>query len=116
MRLKETVIDQAFVALSDPIRRSILQQLAKGESRVTQLAAPFSISLNSVSKHIRLLERARLVRRRKRGREHILSLHPRGLDEVSAWIKNAQTYWVSKLDALDELLKHEDRAPRRRRS
>ena len=71
-------LDHTLIALADPTRRAILQRLSKGEARVTELAAPFDISLNSVSKHIRILERADLVRRRVSGREHCrsLSLHP----------------------------------------
>ena len=69
-------LDQILVALADRRRRAILQRLAHGEARVTDLARPFAISLNSVSKHIRVLERARLVRRRRAGREHLMSFNP----------------------------------------
>jgi DNA-binding transcriptional ArsR family regulator len=103
-------LDQTLLALADPTRRAILQRLSKGEARVTELAQPFSISLNSVSKHIRMLERAHLVRRRVAGREHLLSLDPRPLDEVAAWIETQRSLWTARLDALDELLRAEDRA------
>ena len=73
-----------MVALADPTRRAILQRLAQGEARVTELARPFAISLNSVSKHIRMLERARLVHRRRAGREHLLTFNPAPLDEAAA--------------------------------
>src|ERR671911_1962612 len=69
-------LDQTLMALADPTRRAILQRLSRGEARVTELARPFAISLNSVSKHIRVLERAKLVRRRRAGREHLMSFNP----------------------------------------
>ena len=103
-------LDQTLLALADPTRRAILQRLSQGEARVTELARPFDISLNSVSKHIRMLERARLVRRRREGREHLLSLDPQPLDEVAAWIEQQRTLWTARFDALEALLEAEDRA------
>jgi DNA-binding transcriptional ArsR family regulator len=108
-------LDRALAALADPTRRAILRRLAEGEARVTALAEPFAISLNSVSKHIRMLERARLVRRRRAGREHILSLDPHPLDEVARWIAAQRELWASRLAALDALLQEEDRARRKPR-
>jgi DNA-binding transcriptional ArsR family regulator len=104
-------LDHALAALADPTRRAILERLASGEARVTALAAPFAISLNSVSKHIRVLERARLVRRRRAGREHLLSLDPRPLDALAGWIDAQRALWAARLAALDALLQDEDRAP-----
>jgi|SRR5271154_3468567 len=103
-------LDQTLLALADPTRRAILQRLSEGEARVTELARPFSISLNSVSKHIRLLERAQLVRRRRAGREHILSYNPRPLDSAAAWVETHRAVWAARLAALDALLQAEDRA------
>lgn len=103
-------LDHTLAALADPTRRAILQRLSRGEARVTELARPFAMSLNAVSKHIRMLERARLVRRRRAGREHLLSLDPRPLDEVAAWIEAQRSAWTARLDALDALLQAEDRA------
>lgn len=97
-------LDQTLTALADPTRRAILQRLMEGETRVTELAQPFAISLNSVSKHIQVLERARLVRRRRAGREHLLSFNPEPLDEAAAWIAAQQTFWTARLEALDALL------------
>ena len=77
---------------------------------MTELAKPFSVSLNSVSKHIRMLERAHLVKRRRAGREHILSFNPRPLDEAAAWIATHRALWSARLDALETLLREEDRA------
>jgi DNA-binding transcriptional ArsR family regulator len=98
------------MALADPTRRAILERLSRGESRVTELAQPFTISLNAVSKHIRVLERAHLVRRRRAGREHVLSLDPKALDEATTWIEAQRALWTARLDALDAMLRAEDRA------
>ena len=107
-------LDQTLTALADPTRRSILQRLAQGEARVTDVARPFAISLNSVSKHIRILERADLVRRRREGREHLLSLNPAPLDHAAAWIESQRQLWTNRLQALDALLQAEDHpAPER---
>ena len=103
-------LDQTLLALADPTRRAILQRLSEGEARVTELARPFSISLNSVSKHIRLLERAQLVRRRRAGREHILSYNPRPLNAAAVWVETHRAVWAARLAALDALLQAEDRA------
>jgi DNA-binding transcriptional ArsR family regulator len=79
-------LDQTFLALADPTRRAILQRLRRKEARVTELAEPFPISLNSVSKHIRILERAKLVTRRKVGREHYLRFCPDPLEPALRWL------------------------------
>jgi len=104
----ERLLDDAFVALADPTRREILRRLAAGEARVTVLAAPFAISLNSVSKHIKLLERAGLVVRRKVGREHLLRFQPNALREAREWIAKLEAFWKAGLAELDELLTKED--------
>ncbi len=101
-------LDDTLIALADDTRRSILKQLASGEARVTELAAPFDISLNSVSKHIRLLERAGLVRRRVSGRDHYLSLDPKPFDELSQWMVRTREFWNSRLDDLEAVLRAED--------
>jgi DNA-binding transcriptional ArsR family regulator len=103
-------LDQTLIALADPTRRAILQRLSQGEARVTELAQPFAMSLNAVSKHIRMLERARLVHRRRLGREHFLSYNAAPLDEAAKWIDTQRALWTARLDALDALLQAEDRA------
>ena len=99
------MLDNTLLALADPTRRAILARLGAGEARVTELAKPFPISLNSVSKHIRILERASLVRRRRAGREHFLSINPEPLDEAARWIAEQRTLWTARLDRLDAVLK-----------
>lgn len=106
----QTNLDQTLLALADSTRRAILQRLSTGEARVTELAQPFDMSLNAVSKHIRILERANLVRRRTAGREHFLSFNRQQLDELATWIETQRAEWNARLDALEALLKAEDEA------
>lgn len=101
------MLDDTLAALADPTRRAILARLAQGEARVTDVARPFEISLNSVSKHIRMLERAKLVRRRVEGREHFLALDPAPLDEAAAWIDEQRKLWSWRLGELDRILKEQ---------
>src|SRR5438045_9523477 len=98
------MLDSTMLALADPTRRAILQRLSHGEARVTDIARPFPMSLNGVSKHIRVLERAGLVRRRRAGKEHLLSLDARPLDDASAWIESQRAEWTSPLTAPDQCL------------
>ncbi len=104
------VLNQTMTALAHPTRRAILERLMRGEARVTDLAKPFKMSLNAVSKHIRVLERARLVRRRRVWREHRVSFNAQPLDEVGAWIETQRAFWKGRLEALDAVLKAEDAA------
>lgn len=108
MHPAEPLLDQTLIALADPTRRAILRRLARGEARVTELAAPFDISLNSVSKHIKLLERAELVSRRKAGREHILTFRPEPLGAARQWIERQERFWKAGLEAMDAVLSAED--------
>ena len=101
-------LDDTLVALADETRRSILKRLATGNARVTEVAAPFGISLNSVSKHIRILERAGLVRRRIAGRDHFLSLDPEPLDAAARWMLREREAWTHRLDKLEAALRAED--------
>lgn len=106
--MRPAVLDDTMLALADPTRRAILSRLTSGEARVTELAEPFEISLNSVSKHIRLLERAQLVRRRRAGREHYLSLNPKPLDAAARWIEQTRGLWNARLDALERALAEDE--------
>src|SRR5690349_15120658 len=95
------VLDRVFAAVSDPTRRAILARLADGDARVTDVARAFPISLNSTSKHIRVLEGAGLVRRHVRGREHVLSLDAAPLAEAAGWIEHYRRFWSDQLASLD---------------
>jgi len=109
-------LDDTLIALADDTRRTILRRLASGEARVTEVAEPFDISLNSVSKHIRLLERAGLVRRRVSGRDHFLSLEPRPFDELTRWMHETREFWSSRLDHLEAALRADDAIARAAKS
>lgn len=99
-----TGLDATLIAIADPTRRAILGRLSRGEARVTELARPFPISLNSVSKHIRVLEQARLVTRRKAGRDHFIAFNPAPLGEVNSWIERQCAFWTGALDDLEAAL------------
>lgn len=101
-------LDRTMAALADPTRRAILRRLMRGPARVTEVARPFRMSLNAVSKHVRALEAARLVRRRREGRDHWLSFEAGPLDEVSEWIEAQRALWTARMDAMDRLLQAED--------
>lgn len=105
--LKQAQLDNTLLALADPTRRAILDRLSRGEARVTEVAQPFSISLNSVSKHIQILERADLVHRRQVGRDHFLSINPRPIDEATEWMQSRKSLWSQRLERLARLLDKE---------
>src|SRR6187549_2307177 len=94
-------LNSVFNALSDPTRRAILARLTDSDARVTDIAGDFPISLNSISKHIRMLERAGLLRRSIVGREHLLTLNAEPLAEAQAWIEKYRRFWEGRLAALD---------------
>ena len=103
-------LNNTLLALADPVRRKILERLLTGDARVTDIASEFPISLNSVSKHIRTLERANLVERRVVGREHVMHFRVEPLDAAQHWIAQQQTFWAQQLQAIDNLLAAEDAA------
>jgi DNA-binding transcriptional ArsR family regulator len=98
-------LDAVFAALADPTRRAIIERLSRGEARVTEVAEPFDMSLNAVSKHIRVLEASGVVERHRKGRDHFLSINTRSLDEVDGWIERMRGYWEVRLDAMEGLLR-----------
>ena len=103
-------LDATLLALAHPTRRAMLQRLMRGEACVTELAEPFAISLNAVSKHLAILERAGLVRRRRVWREHRVSYNPAPMDAAAAWMAEQQQFWSTRLRALAALLQAEDAA------
>jgi DNA-binding transcriptional ArsR family regulator len=112
-RSSDETLSRALLALADPTRRAILRRLADRDLRVTELARPFDMSLAAVSKHIRVLERAGLVRRVVSGREHVLSFDVRALRPASEWIASQRSFWERRIDALEDVL---TKRPTRRRS
>ena len=103
-------LDTVFHALADPTRRALLRSLAGKDQSVGELAAPFDMSLEAVSKHIRVLERAGLVQRSIEGRTHICRLDARPMHGGLEWIRHYEQFWNRRLDKLDKLLHSEDRA------
>ena len=103
-------LDRVFSAVSDATRRAILARLAESDARVTDVARAFPISLNSTSKHIRVLEGAGLVQRSVRGREHILSLDAAPLADAAGWIEHYRRFWSEQLAALDAFVTGRDAA------
>jgi DNA-binding transcriptional ArsR family regulator len=102
-------LDRVFHALADPTRRRMLRSLAAGERTVGELAEPFQMSLAAASKHIRVLERAGLVRRTVQGRTHYCRLNPKPLSSAHEWLSFYERFWNERLDALEALLRHPDR-------
>ena len=100
----QSLLDGVFGAIADPTRRAILRQLGRSPSRVTDIAKMFPVSLNAVSKHLLVLQRAGLVRREVRGRDHICSLNAQPLREAAVWIEEMRAFWEERLDALERHL------------
>jgi DNA-binding transcriptional ArsR family regulator len=98
---QSTRLDGVFNALCDPTRRAILARLTDADARVTEIAGDFPISLNSISKHIRMLERAGLLKRSIVGRDHVLSLNAAPLAEAQQWIERYRRFWEGRLAALE---------------
>jgi len=98
-------LDLAFGALSHPIRRGILARLSTGEATIAELAKPFKVSAPAITKHMRILEDAGLLSRKKLGREHHCRLEKERMKEAEAWIERHAKFWNERLDALEKYLK-----------
>ncbi len=97
-------LSATFAALADPTRRAILARLASGERSVTELAEPFDMSLPAISKHLRVLERAGLISRRREAQSRPCRLEPRPLKEIIDWAEHYRSLWEGRLDRLDTYL------------
>ena len=104
MQMTEEQLDRAFLALADPTRRSILATLAQGEAGVMELAAPFSISQPAVTKHLKVLESAGLISRRKDAQRRLSRLEPQRLQQMSEWLGSYREYWEESFERLDALV------------
>jgi DNA-binding transcriptional ArsR family regulator len=93
-------------AIADPTRRAIVDRLTRGPARITDVAQPFAMSLAAVSKHVKVLEQAGLVRRTRQGREHTLELDAAPLREVASWAARYEQYWTERLDRLEDYFKN----------
>jgi len=99
-------LDLTFAALADPTRRRILESLSRQQMRVKELAEPFAMSLPAVSKHLRVLENAGLLKRRRFGREHHIELESAPMQEAQRWIDQYRKFWEGSLDALAAYLEN----------
>ncbi len=97
-------LDMTFSALSDPTRRAILARLATGEATVTELAAPFAMSLPAISKHLKVLERAGLILRGRDAQRRPCRLRAAPLGDAAAWLGDYRQFWEESFDRLDEYL------------
>ncbi|UIJ45612.1 metalloregulator ArsR/SmtB family transcription factor [Sphingomonas cannabina] len=101
----EQRLDTTFAALADPTRRGMLARLAEGERSIGELAQPFAMSFAGASKHVRALEKAGLVERRKAGRQMLCRLRAEPLREAEAWLRQWEKVWTTSLDRLEALLR-----------
>lgn len=104
------LLDAIFHALSDPTRRAMLSGLARGPRNVGDLAAPFDMSLAAASKHIKVLEKAGLVKRSVQGRTHVCSLDALPMHAGVEWMRHYEKFWNQQFDTLEAILEAEDRA------
>lgn len=110
-------LDAVFHALGDATRRDMLRQLASGDRTVSELAAPFDMSLAAASKHIKVLEASGLIRREVRGRTHLCRLAPGPLASAHQWLGHYEQFWRQSLDTLERLLREDDlRMPKAQKS
>jgi len=109
-------LNRTFAALADPTRRRILAHLARGHQRVTHLAKRHAMSLPAVSKHLRVLEKAGLLRRRRYGRIHEMRLDAKPLRQAAQWVEEYRKFWQGSLDRLAEYLEKENRPSEKRKT
>ena len=102
--MQTDALDLVFGALADPTRRAILARLAEGDATVTELAAPFRVSQPAISRHLKVLERAGLISRRRRATAHLSHLEAEPLREATAWLARYRERWDERFDRLDTLL------------
>jgi len=110
VKYSTSTLNRTFAALADPTRRRILAHLAQGDKRVTQLARPHAMSLPAVSKHLRVLEKAGLLRRRRYGRVHEMQLDAKPLKQAAKWVEEYRKFWEGSLDRLGAYLEKTNKA------
>ena len=111
----ENRLDTVFHALADPTRRGMLASLALGDKSVGELAEPFAMTLAGASKHVKVLEAAGLLERRKTGRTHVIALRAEPLAEAEKWLRQWETFWTRKLDRLQALVEADARKKAKRK-
>jgi len=102
-------LSNVLIAISHPTRRAIIGQLAIGPARFLDIAKPFDTALNAVTKHLKLLERAGLIERRKQGREVFISFRGEPLREVAGWVHEYERFWNERLDQFEQHFKDKKR-------
>ncbi len=107
-------LSDAFAALSDPTRRTILGRLARGPATVNELAKPFAISQQAISKHVAYLQRAQLIEKQRRGREQYCALRPSAIKKVAEWADVYRRFWEESFQRLDVVLRDIEQKERRR--
>jgi DNA-binding transcriptional ArsR family regulator len=107
-------LSDVLTAISHPTRRAIIGQLAGGPARFLDIAKPFDTALNSVTKHLKLLERAGLIERRKQGREVFISFRGEALREAAGWMHEYERFWNKHLDKFENYFK--DKKEKRRKT
>lgn len=105
----EQRLDTTFHALADPTRRGMLASLARGDKSIGELAEPFAMSFAGASKHVKVLEHAGLIARRKQGRTHIISIDAKPLEEAERWMRQWERFWTSRLDRLEALIERDNK-------
>src|ERR671932_432955 len=103
----EQRLDMTFSALADPTRRGMLASLALGEKSISDLAEPLAISFAGASKHVKVLEDAGLIARRKVGRTHLISIDAKPLEEAERWMRQWERFWTNRLDRLEALIERD---------
>jgi DNA-binding transcriptional ArsR family regulator len=102
-------LDVIFAALADPIRRGMLERLSRGEATAGELARPHNVSLPAISRHLRVLENAGLLARRKTGRIHRCRLNPRPIEDAAQWIAQYRRFWEQQFNALAKFLEENEK-------
>src|SRR5213592_2289004 len=110
VKYSSRTLNKTFAALADPTRRKILAHLARGDRRVTDLARPHDMSLPAISKHLRVLEKAGLLRRRRHGRVHEMQLDAKPLKKAAQWVEEYRRFWEGSLDRLAAYLEKTNKA------
>lgn len=97
-------LDNIFGSLSDPIRRDILKRVMNAELNISEIALPYSVSLAAISKHLKILERAHLITKRKQGKEHFVTISPVALKQADDYLNQYAALWEGRFDRLDAFL------------
>jgi len=107
INIQQSELDDVFHALADSTRRALLEKMSQGKSAISELAEPFDMSLTAISKHLKVLERAKLVTRQKKGRTYHCYLNAEAMVSASEWLAHYHQFWECRLDSLEDFLNSE---------